>query len=309
MISQTEWWGEQFDRSAGDGIGQRLRIRSVGDNAVTTLTVQQQQALDAYAGLLKTHRELFAGRPRRPIVKDLRKIRAYAAEKGVVLGVLAQTPYLWLLNDLVRPVRATAKPGEEQSKGEPVPEGMSGADSERKRKPRPEPHPYLRIMPSPHLKGIDGVVVLATTAAEDGTERIAVLSIDRHATGSTELELPRGFGSAGATGRDDAKRELGEETGLSGEGIRYLGRTFTDTGLTAGAVSFFHVAVDATQQARPEPEESIKRVVFMTRDQMWARIDRGTLRDAFTLQALALYERALLRDARRRRQGTGRSRR
>jgi hypothetical protein len=84
---------------------------------------------------------------------------------------------------------------------------------------------------------------------------------------------------------------------MRGDQVRYLGRTLTDTGATSGAASFFHIRVSTMRDAMPEAEESIERIVLMTREQMWASIDAGELRDAFTVQALALYERSLIQDA------------
>jgi len=277
MILQTELGPEHIDQPTGDAEQQRPggphkpRVdTSEGPYYVTTLTEQQAQALDGYAALQRSHPQLFEGRPRRPIVTDLEAMRTYAAQHGVVLGVLAQTPYLWLVNDLVE---ITVKSGGYR-------------------------YPYLRLIPPPHLQAVDGVVVLATTTGEDGTDKIALLRIDRHATGTTELELPRGFGSAGSSGTADAERELAEETGLRGDQVRYLGRTLTDTGTTSGAASFFHIRVSSMQDAMPEAEESIERIILMTRDQMWASIDSGELRDSFTIQALALYERWLILERR-----------
>jgi ADP-ribose pyrophosphatase len=229
---------------------------------VGALTDHQALALDRYAALLGTHPALFAGRTSRPIVTDLDAMRAYAAEHGTVLGVVVETPFLWLLNDLVE---------------------SSGAGGTFR-------HPYLRLIPPPQLHGVDGVAVLATTTRDDGLETIAVLRIDRHATGETELELPRGFGSAGSSGAMDALRELAEETGLRGGEVCYLGRTLTDTGTTSGATCFFHILVEGAQKSTPEAEESIESVIFMTRDELWSKIDSGEVRDAFTVQALALYE-------------------
>lgn len=230
---------------------------------MTALTKQQAEALDAYMSLMESSPQLFEGRHRRPIVTDLGMLRAYAAEHGVVLGIVVQTPYVWLVNDLV----------------------VSATDRGSFR------HPYLRFMSPPQLGNVDGVVVLATQEDHDGVERVALLRIDRHATGTTELELPRGFGEAGASGAANAERELAEETGLAGSEVHYLGRMLTDTGMMSGGVSFFHIRVTGSAAAAPEAEESIQRVVFMTREQMWGAIDAGELRDAFTLQALALYER------------------
>jgi 8-oxo-dGTP pyrophosphatase MutT (NUDIX family) len=212
--------------------------------------------------------EWFSGRPRRPIVCDPQILEAFAGEHGVVLGVATETPYLWLLNDLV------------QSRD------RSGATLL---------HPYLRLVPPPGGITAAGVVVLATVraAAAEAAESIVFVEQERHATGTLELELPRGFGVPGTAPGVQALRELREETGYAGDRAECLGTTVTDSGTSDGAVSFFHVPVTGSTAVAPEPEEAISRVVLLTREEVWARIDSGALRDAFTVQALALYERRL----------------
>lgn len=230
------------------------------------LTAHQTEALSWYADLMAARPALFAGRRRRPIVRDLDTIERYAAEHRVVLGVAAKTSYLWLLNDLV------------------ASRTVAGAEVL---------HPYLRIIQPLELAGVTGVVVVATIAGDQGGEEpIVMIRQDRHATGSTELELPRGFGTAGAGPEADALRELEEETGYSGAPA-LLGRTVTDSGTSDSAVSFVHVAVAGRSDATPEVWEAIDKVVLMTRDELWQAIDRGEVRDGFTVQALSLYERSL----------------
>lgn len=73
----------------------------------------------------------------------------------------------------------------------------------------------------------------------------------------------------------------------------FLGTTLTDSGTTDRSVSFFHVPVIGNAARKPEPQEAISRVVHVTRDEHWAYIDSGMIRDAYTVQALALYERRL----------------
>jgi ADP-ribose pyrophosphatase len=234
------------------------------------LSEQQTQALAEYSTMMKTYPGLFTGRESRPIVRDLEALEAYAQERNVVLGVVAATPYLWFVNDLV--------------------ESRTGDGTFR--------HPYLRLIPPPAYGDVHGVVALATTGhGED--ERVVLVRTARHATGTVEIELPRGFGMPGSTGEQDALRELREETGYVGERAHLLGRTFTDTGSTSIAVAYFHVEAPETPTTPArEAEEAIEEVLLIPLDEVWNRIDSGEIRDGFTVQALGLFQR--LRSAPRR---------
>jgi ADP-ribose pyrophosphatase len=153
----------------------------------------------------------------------------------------------------------------------------------------------LRVIAPPDAAGATGVVVLATihTPLSEPTESIILVEQERHATGTLELELPRGFGAPGALPEAQALRELREETGYVGDRAEYLGTTLTDSGTTDRSVCFFHIPVTGRAAAEPEPQEAISQVVLLTRSELWTRIDSGALRDGFTVQALALYERHL----------------
>lgn len=228
-----------------------------------TLTQHQAQALAAYATMIQTYPALFEGRESRPIVCDLEAVQAYAEKHDIVLGVVASTPYLWFVNDLVES------------------RTLDGVVR----------HPYLRLIPPPAYGEVAGVVTLATIG-HGSDERVALIRNARHATGTVELELPRGFASLGSTGEQDALRELREETGLVGERAHKLGRSYTDTGVTNGAVSYFHVEVtDESGAPRPETEEAIEEVLLLPLEEVWRRVDAGEIRDGFTIQALGLLGR------------------
>jgi ADP-ribose pyrophosphatase len=235
---------------------------------MTPLTEHQRQALDAYAALAASHPQLFAGRAARPIVRDPNALAMYASEHGVVLGVAADTPYVVFIVDLVE---------------------SRTADGRALR------HPYLRVVSRAQLNGAVNVVVIATI--EDPSlghpGKIVLLEQERHAPGTRQLELPRGFGEPGLTGEQNALRELKEETGYIGEQAHFLGSMFADSGLTDEVISFYHVPVTRRMASAPETSEAIHGVFLASRDQIWDRIRTGDLRDGFTLQALALYEKLI----------------
>src|SRR5487761_1409324 len=239
---------------------------------MAALSDHQLEALASYYRLFESHPEMFARRKRRPIVRDPHVLENFAAEHEVILGVVARTPYLWLVNDLVQ--------------------SRDAAD-------RPLLHPYLRIISPPQSPGgsppTTGSVVLATIDAPATTsgELIVLIEQERHATGRLELELPRGFGQPGVSPSDQALAELRQETGYRGNLAYFLGATLSDSGTSDRSAAFFHVPVADQDERAPEDAEAITRVVLLTRDEIWRRIDSGEVRDAFTVQALALYERRL----------------
>lgn len=240
------------------------------------LSEHQRAALERYYALMESHPGCFADRPLRPIVRDPDVLESFAEQHRVVLGVAVQTPYVWMLNDLVQ---------------------FRGGSGEVLR------YPYLRLLAPPESgregrtgpgREAGGAVVLATVAGTGGAaESIVLVEQERHATGTLELELPRGVAGPGTPAGVQALRELREETGYVGERAERLGTTLTDSGLTDASVAFFHVPTRGRVAAAPEPAEAILRVVLSTREELWERIDAGTVRDAFTVQALALYERRL----------------
>jgi ADP-ribose pyrophosphatase len=230
------------------------------------LSDQQRTALDRYEQLITGHPELIAGRARRPIIRDRQILEEYAVQHDVTLGVTAHTPYLWLINDLVR---------------SSLPDGSSII------------HPYLRLIATPESLGTCGVVVVATIPSADsgGEQMIVLVEQERHATGQIETELPRGFGLPGIQPADHALTELRQETGYLGEHAEHLGTTLTDTGTSDGAVSFYHIPVTSHAEADPEAYEAITKVTLLPVSEAWNRIEAGTIRDAFTIQGLALWER------------------
>jgi ADP-ribose pyrophosphatase len=229
------------------------------------LSDHQRGALDAYFALIADRPDLFENRLARPIIRDRGELEAYASRHDVVLGVAADTPYLLLVVDLV---------------------SISGRTGPAKSQP------YLRVVSWAQLIGGVNVVVVATigNAALGAIGNIVLVEQERHALGTTELELPRGFGEADLSGEASALRELAEETGFEGDRADLLGSTLTDSGVMDSSVSFYHVTVVRRSRARPEPGEAIKSVVQRGLGEVWTAIASGEIRDGFTLQGMALLK-------------------
>ena len=193
-------------------------------------------------------------------------LEAYAAENNVVLGVSAETPHALFVVDLVEC---------------------------RKHDGSILRYPYLRVVFPGQLQGAVNVVVLATIAnsALGNPGDLILVEQERHALGTVELELPRGFGEPGVSGEQNAFRELREETGYVGEEAHFLGMTCPDNGLTGTLVAFYHVPVVRLEAPQQEISEVIHGVSRLSVSHAWEKIRRGELRDGFTLQALALYEK------------------
>jgi ADP-ribose pyrophosphatase len=230
------------------------------------LTEHQREALRAYEALMTERPELFAGRYARPIVRDREALASFAAEHGAILGVAAETPYILFIVDLVE---------------------SRTPDATVRR------HPYLRVVSRAQLEGGVNVIVLATIENPSLGKKgeVVLVEQERHALGTYEIELPRGFGERGFSGEANALRELEDETGYAGDHAYFFGTTCSDSGLTDGIVSFYHIPVVRRTAHKPEAEEAISRVRLATREELWELIQSGGIRDGFTLQALALYEK------------------
>lgn len=230
------------------------------------MTPRQREALDAYEHLVACHPECFSNRELRPIVREIDALEAYAAENGVVLGVVATTPDVYFVADLVESLTA---------RGEKI------------------LHPYIRLVLRKQLEGAVSTVVLATIANPSlgRVGDIVFVEQERHATGAVETELPRGFGELGLAAEQNAVRELRQETGAIGEEAHLLGSTYTDSGIMDGRVSFYHVPVTAWGPGTPETEEALAGLRLVSREEAWEDVMAGRIRDGLSLQAMALFER------------------
>lgn len=230
------------------------------------VTIEQQKAIDEYLKFKELYPQLFAPRISRRIITDRTRLEAYAAENDVVLGIAAQTPYVYFLLDLVEVTDAAGHSVE---------------------------FPYFRLVYRKQLDGAINAVIVGIIANPmlGPVGAIVMLRQERHATGQIHLELPRGFGETHLSGEENALQELREETGFTGETASLLGRTYTDTGAMDALVSFYRVEITGREPTASTAEEAIHEVQLLSLDAILARIQEGEISDSFTLQALALLQR------------------
>ncbi len=221
-------------------------------------------ALDRYFDLQRTHPQLFRQRSCRQLILDRRQLEQYAADHGVDLGVVASTPHLTVVVDLVQSDR---------------PEGTLV-------------YPYVRTLYASELNGGTNVVVVATVAnpALGSPGDILLVEQERHASGGMHWEMPRGSGEPGLSGEQNALKELREEAGYSGNVLRRLANVYIDTGLTGATASFYQVGITDRVAPQAEAREEIRDRRFVSPADLWEMIRGGEMRDSFTIQGLALLE-------------------
>lgn len=143
---------------------------------------------------------------------------------------------------------------------------------DRVKTPTGETSAYLRIV-SPH-NGVAGAAILPI---DDG--KVILLDNPRHAIGRRVLEIPRGFGDAGETPEECARRELLEELGVEATHLFPLGILYPDTGLSAATVHLF-AAHGPFLNCKTEP--GVSAIAMSTLDAQSA-IGTGSISDAFTI--------------------------
>ncbi len=142
---------------------------------------------------------------------------------------------------------------------------------------------YLRF--SYHGNPLGAVVV---PRLPDG--RFLLIQIHRYAVDSDSLEFPRGGGHLGETVEQVASRELNGETGLAAKQCRLLGFLRPDTAIVMTEVGVVMAELDEAAEAsfRPGVNEAISGGRFATLDEVWNLVANGSIRDGFTLGAMAL---------------------
>ena len=128
-----------------------------------------------------------------------------------------------------------------------------------------------------------GAVAIVAVDA-DGT--VALVRQRREAARKHLVELPAGTLEPGETPLETARRELEEETGLTGGDWRELAAFYTTPGFCREFMHLFAAEGVERGEARPEADEELE-VVRWRVDDVAARL--GEIEDAKTLAGLLLY--------------------
>ena len=124
--------------------------------------------------------------------------------------------------------------------------------------------------------------------AVDAEEMVTLVRQRREAARKHLLELPAGTLEEGEQPLDSAKRELEEETGLSGGTWLKLGGFWTTPGFCREYMHLFAAEGVKSGDASPEADEELEIVRWNLRD-IPSRLDE--IEDAKTLAGLLLYLR------------------
>jgi ADP-ribose pyrophosphatase len=124
--------------------------------------------------------------------------------------------------------------------------------------------------------------------AVDGDNMVTLVRQRREAARKNVLELPAGTLEAGESPLESARRELEEETGLTGGEWRELAGFYTTPGFCREYMHVFAAEGVTSGEASPEEDEELELVRWPVGD-IAARI--GELDDAKTIAGLLLYLR------------------
>jgi ADP-ribose diphosphatase len=125
-----------------------------------------------------------------------------------------------------------------------------------------------------------------TIVAVDGDDRVALVRQLREATRKKLLELPAGTLEPGEEPLATARRELEEETGLTGGEWREVTRFYTAPGFCRELMTLFFAEGVEPGDARPEADEELELVRWPVTE-IEQRL--GEIEDAKSLAGLLLY--------------------
>ena len=126
----------------------------------------------------------------------------------------------------------------------------------------------------------------------DGEDNIILVRQYRYAAGAALLEAPAGVVEESETPEQCGRRELQEETGYLPRSLRPLGSFWSSPGFCTEHI-YAYLATDlVSSPLDPDPDEivSIERVPLSA---VWDLVRQGEIRDAKTLAALLMFDKAV----------------
>lgn len=184
------------------------------------------------------------------IITDRSAIADFEEAHNTKIGVLYQDSYVLFIKDLVE-----------------HPNGKIGT--------------YIRIVPAAKESG---VVLLPIDA-----DKFILIKHFRHSTRRAHFEFPRGFGDDDLSVKENAAKELFEETGYTIRSLEFIGNVYPDTGLLSMQASVYAAYVDPQVKQAADGEEAICSIETVAPDRLRKMIQDGDITDGYTLSALALY--------------------
>ena len=117
------------------------------------------------------------------------------------------------------------------------------------------------------------------------------VEVFRHPLGKTMLEIPRGYAEPGEDSFRCAMREVLEETGYQvlHDDMNRIGFLTPNSGILSSCVDVYLGKVGDSERVSL-PDKEVKRVVFLSEQELKVCILDGVITDAFTLGAFSLYQ-------------------
>lgn len=247
------------------GLSVRMERKNVsGKMSGFTNAISLRDSIQEYVTFVSNHPMLASDRIVRTLVLDPDELEEYAiARPTEQIGILVRNRFITVLNDVVESI---------------------DSDGNRHR------YGYLRVISNTALAGGCGTVIIAKVCNPDlfGYGGYVLIKQERHATGKTHLEFPRGFGTIGLSAKENALKELREETGLIGENAVSLGKTYPDSGLLGDSTEFIYIPVVNAVGATPEQGEAVLSWSSISLPELRDYLAKGEIDDGFTVQAIGL---------------------
>lgn len=144
----------------------------------------------------------------------------------------------------------------------------------------------IRLIGKTEFDGVNGVAVLPIL---DG--RFVLREIFRHATRAWELEAVRGRRETGQTPRQAARAEVKQELGFKLKKLHAIGSVCPDSSVMSSVVDIFlGELADGPREDEPEGTEAFGRIHRLSAEELAGRIMKGSIRDGYTIAALAMAQ-------------------